>query len=149
FTPIGGSQLTGLDSSGPTPDPCATWGDPLGDPAHPGVASTNFIPGGTPSWGNISTNPNQKNVQALCQYLMQRDVNTTLFPGGVADVSQYMAPGSANANTYRWMVFGLNTLYFPYSIAVTQGNPNLQSEIAKTWTWGTVIKSPWKGPLLD
>ncbi len=139
FTPIGGSSLTGLDASGPTPDPCATWGDPL---------YAGNVPGGTPAWGNISTNAHQLNVQALCQYLMQRDVNTTLYPGGVADVSQYMVPGSVNANTYRWNVFGAQ-FYFPYSIAVTQGNPNLNSELAKTWTWGAVIRSPIHNPLLD
>jgi outer membrane receptor protein involved in Fe transport len=120
FTPIGGSQLTGINGQPLTPDPCAVY------------------PGTTPTWGNDAGNPNRYNVQTLCQYLITRD-------GGPAAV---MVPG-ASANNYQYNVFGYSPTPFPFSIAVTQGNPNLQSEVGRTWTAGTVIHSPLQHPLLE
>jgi outer membrane receptor protein involved in Fe transport len=39
--------------------------------------------------------------------------------------------------------------YFPLSLDQQLGNPSLKSESAKTWTVGTVLKSPWQHPLLS
>lgn len=119
FTPIGGSQLTGISGT-ITPDPCAVY------------------PGTTPSWGNDASNPNRYNVQALCQYLITRD-------GGPAAI---MVPG-ASANNYQYTVFGPSPVAFPYSIAITQGNPNLKSETARTVTAGTVLRFPFNVDLLS
>ncbi len=118
FTPIGGSQLTGI-SGVTTPDPCAVYSI-------------------TPSWGNNPANPNRLNVQALCQYLITRQ-------GGPASI---MVPG-ASANNYMYDVFGYTPTPFPYSIAITQGNPNLKSEVARTLTWGAVLHAPWDSPLVS
>ena len=102
-----------------TPDPCAN------------------IAGYTPMWGNLPTNPNRYNVQVLCQYLMTRDG---------APASWYVPGG--NADTWAYNVFGA-TFPFPYTIAVTEGNPNLKSETAQTWTAGLVLRSPFDHPLLN
>ncbi|HTY94308.1 MAG TPA: TonB-dependent receptor plug domain-containing protein, partial [Steroidobacteraceae bacterium] len=92
FTPTGGSSLDFF-----SPDPCAN------------------LAGYTPSWGNVATNPNRYNVQALCQYLMERDAGS---PANAAAVGAYMVPGSAQANSYAYNVFG-GTFPFPYSLAIT------------------------------
>lgn len=117
FTPVGGSQLTGINGV-PTPDPCAVY------------------PGTTPTWGNAASNPHRYNVQLLCQYLITRD-------GGPASI---MVPGGS-ANNYKYDVFGYSPTPFPYSIAITQGNPNLNSESARTVTAGVVLSSPFSNPL--
>src|SRR5690606_37858159 len=90
-------------------DPCGYW------------------PTATQSWGNRPENPNRTNVQLLCQHLMVRDgAPASLYdPGGTAD-------------TWAYNVFGAQT-NFPFSIAVTQGNPNLESETADTYTFGMVL----------
>jgi outer membrane receptor protein involved in Fe transport len=46
-------------------------------------------------------------------------------------------------------VFGPATNPFPFTIAVVEGNPSLESESAKTLTAGIVLTSPWGHPLLD
>jgi iron complex outermembrane receptor protein len=79
-------------------------------------------------WGNRPENPNRLNLQAACQALMVR---------GGAPASFYV-PGTASADGYRLNVFGA-TFPFPFSIALTQGNPNLQSEEADTLTFGMVL----------
>lgn len=114
FTPIGGSSIA---SGG---DPCA---------AYEGV---------TPGWGNVSSNPNRYNVQALCQYLITRD-------GGPASI---MVPGGS-ANNYQYNVFGYSPTAYLYQLAVTQGNPNLKSERARTVTGGVVFSSPFSSPLVQ
>ena len=120
FTPPGSSQITGISGT-ITPDPCAYFSV-------------------TPSWGNVPTNPNRYNMQALCQYLMVRQGNS----------GQYMVPG-ASANSYNYTVFGPApfTGAFPFSIAIIQGNPNLKSETARTVTFGTVLRSPFEAALLS
>jgi outer membrane receptor protein involved in Fe transport len=65
-------------------------------------------------YGNSASNPNQAKVQALC----------TALSGGFPIGSVY---GNAG---------------FALSLDDQQGNPNLTSEEAKTWTVGTVITSP-------
>jgi outer membrane receptor protein involved in Fe transport len=91
-----------------------------------------YYPIQTPSWGNRPENPNRLNLQALCQELMVRDgAPPTLYE-----------PGQASANTYAYNVFG-GTNFFPFTIGVTEGNPNLDSESANTTTAGVVI-SPFE-----
>ena len=92
----------------------------------------------TPSWGNSATNPNRLNAQALCQYLITRD-------GGPASI---MVPG-ASANNYQYFFGGYTPNAFPFPIALTQGNPDLKSEVARTLTVGTVIRAPFTSPLLS
>jgi iron complex outermembrane receptor protein len=79
-------------------------------------------------WGNRPENPNRLNLQAACQQLMVRN----------GAPSTFYQPGTASANGYQLNVFGL-TFPFPFSIALTQGNPNLQSEQADTLTFGLVL----------
>jgi len=70
-------------------------------------------------FGNVAANPNRAQVQALCSALS----------GGVAV-----------GNTFN----GNNTTYFPLGRDLTQGNRNLESEEAKTWTAGVVLRSPFQ-----
>ena len=123
FTPKGGSQIQGTNGT-LTPDPCAWYA---------------AFPGTTPEWGNTPTNPNRLNVQILCQYLMTRDG---------APASLYV-PGQNSADNYVYTVFGNIGAPFPYTIAVTEGNPNLKPETAQTWTAGVVLNSPFDHPLLN
>ena len=83
---------------------------------------------GTQVWGNTAGNPNRLNLQTLCQHLMVRDG---------APPSLYV-PGQASANNWMYNVFGA-TFNFPFSIGITEGNPNLLSEEADTLTFGMVL----------
>jgi outer membrane receptor protein involved in Fe transport len=87
-----------------------------------------YWPLGTQSWGNRPENPNRLNLQTLCQELMVRDGAPPTF----------YVPGTPSANNYAFNVFG-GTGNFPFSIAVTGGNPNLDSEEADTFTFGMVL----------
>ncbi|HTV80351.1 MAG TPA: TonB-dependent receptor [Steroidobacteraceae bacterium] len=113
FTPLGGSALT------VGADPCAVY------------------QGTTPSWGNIGGNPNRYNVQAACQYLMER--------GGMpaAQAAALMTPGGSG-NTYQYDVFGPAPAPFPFVLGLNSGNPNLKSEVARTVTAGIVLNSPFQ-----
>ncbi len=82
----------------------------------------------TQVWGNVPGNPNRFNLQTLCQQLMVRDG---------APPSLYV-PGTASADGWMYNVFGA-TFNFPFSIGITEGNPNLQSEEADTMTFGMVL----------
>jgi outer membrane receptor protein involved in Fe transport len=79
-------------------------------------------------WGNRPQNPNRFNLQAACQALMVRDGAPPTF----------YEPGTASADTYALNVFGL-TFPFPFSIALIEGNPGLESEEAETLTFGVVL----------
>ena len=92
-------------------------------------------PGTTPPWGNLPGNPNRYNVQAACQYLITRQ-------GGPASI---MVPGGS-ANNYQYDVFGPTPAPFPFTLGLNSGNPNLQSETARTVTAGLVINSPFSNP---
>ncbi|HTY49614.1 MAG TPA: TonB-dependent receptor [Steroidobacteraceae bacterium] len=92
-------------------------------------------PGTTPPWGNIPGNPNRYNVQEACQYLITRQ-------GGPASI---MVPGGS-ANDYQYDVFGPSPAPFPFVLGLNSGNPNLQSETARTVTAGLVINSPFNNP---
>jgi outer membrane receptor protein involved in Fe transport len=87
-----------------------------------------YFPIQTTAWGNRPENPNRLNLQQLCQHLMVRDG---------APPSLY-EPGQASANTYAYNVFG-GTGFFPFTIGVTEGNPQLDSESAHTTTAGVVF----------
>jgi outer membrane receptor for ferrienterochelin and colicin len=104
FTPKGGSILEGNAQ-----DACGNWPQ-------------------TQSWGNVASNPNRFNLQALCQQLMVRDgAPPTLYE-----------PGQPSADNWMFNVFG-QTFNFPFSIGVTEGNPALLSEEAETYTFGFVL----------
>ncbi len=118
FTPKGSSSITGLAGTA-APDTCGAWAE-------------------VPDWGNKDTNPNRYNLQVLCQHLMVRD-------GAPEGFDLYVPGGSAN--DWKYTVFGTEA-YFPYDLAVTAGNPNLESEEADTKTLGIVIDSPLKTPAL-
>ncbi|HUF72300.1 MAG TPA: TonB-dependent receptor [Gammaproteobacteria bacterium] len=47
-------------------------------------------------------------------------------------------PGQPSANDWAWNVFGGN-FNFPITIGVTEGNPDLGSETAETYTFGMVL----------
>jgi outer membrane receptor protein involved in Fe transport len=87
-----------------------------------------YYPTGSQSWGNRPENPNRFNVQVLCQYLMTRE-------GAPASLYE---PGQPSADEYNYNVFGGRT-FFPASIGITEGNPNLDSEEADTDTFGVVL----------
>ncbi|HEY8520115.1 MAG TPA: TonB-dependent receptor [Gammaproteobacteria bacterium] len=84
-------------------------------------ASTTLIPG----FGNRPDNPDRLKVQELCAALIG---NTT---------SDFGAPGSDQANNYL-----AGTTPFTGINTVQVGNPNLESEDAKTWTLGIVFSRP-------
>ena len=113
FTPLGGSALT------TGADPCA-----------------NYV-GTTPSYGNIAGNPNRYNVQAACEYLIQRG-------GAPASVAAALMTPGGSANNYQYNVFGPSPAPFPFVLGLNSGNPNLKSETARTVTAGVVLNSPFQ-----
>lgn len=118
-------------------------------------ACTN-IPGFTAAYGNLATNPNRVNLQLACAELIRRDggfdyqtlvddpTNTGQNPALIGQ------PGfdDTHISNFRWTVLGYN---FPFGINIplVQGNPDLESERAETWTAGLVLRSPVEHPLLD
>jgi len=82
----------------------------------------------TQPWGNRPENPHRLNLQTLCQHLMVRDG---------APPSLYV-PGEPSAENWRYNVFGAEG-NFPFSIGVVEGNPDLDSEEADTFTLGFVL----------
>jgi hypothetical protein len=82
----------------------------------------------SPIWGNVPGNANRENLQTLCQELMVRE-------GAPATLYE---PGMASANDYSFNVFG-GTTFFPFVIGVTEGNRDLLSETADTFTFGAVL----------
>jgi outer membrane receptor protein involved in Fe transport len=69
------------------------------------------------SYGNVASNPDRAQVQALC---------TALNGGNTVIDDNYV---------------GNLPFYFPAGRDLTQGNPDLDSEEAETWTFGTIINS--------
>ena len=82
----------------------------------------------TQPWGNVPGNPNRFNLQTLCQHLMVRD----------GAPPELYVPGEESADSWMYNVFGA-TNNFPFSIGVVEGNPNLDSEEADTFTLGFVL----------
>lgn len=76
-------------------------------------------------YGNVPSNPDQAQVQALC----------SAVSGGYAPFDSSFT-GNVPA-------------YFPLGRDLQRGNPDLQSEDATTWTVGTVLKSPFESDLLS
>jgi outer membrane receptor protein involved in Fe transport len=104
----------------------ASSGDPCANPpGNPGL-----------TWNNSPSNPNRLKTQQLCLALIQ--------PTNPTAGSTFYVPGGS-ANTYS----GLFPFFFPITIDQDQGNPNLHSEIAKTYSAGVVLHSPVKSPLLQ
>jgi outer membrane receptor protein involved in Fe transport len=93
--------------TGPT---LAVVGFPGSDPCT--VITTN-------TWGNLPSNPNRAQVQALCSAIINN-------PGSQFD---------ANPNAYTGP-FG----FFPLEIDSREGNSKLLSEEAETWTLGLVFQ---------
>jgi len=77
------------------------------------------------AYGNIAANPNRAQVQALCTALIG---NTT---------SAYTQGGPGN-------FIGGNGGFFPLELEIRAGNPDLESESAKTYTAGIVLRSPFE-----
>lgn len=88
------------------------------------------------AWGNVSSNPDRLQVQALCRALVGN--STSAF----------------DANTYNASTPGVNATgpdgftrqtppFFPLEIEIERGNPNVGPETARTWTLGTVIQEPF------
>jgi iron complex outermembrane recepter protein len=99
--------------------------------------------GTTPSWGNSPSNPNRYNLQAACQYLIERDAGA-----GAAIAGSYMVPG-ASANNYQYAPIGPDSTAFPFPLAIVTGNPELKSETARTITAGFVLSSPFSNPYVQ
>jgi len=82
------------------------------------------------TYGNIVSNPNRARVNTLCSQLPGVDGKPNGFTG--------FAPG----------YIGQNATYFPLGRDLTQGNLDLSSESAKTWTAGVVLRSPFESDAL-
>ena len=80
---------------------------------------------------NPTTNPNAANVRAACEIMM----NSTGDP--------------TTANRFYSGTFGQDSMPFGFAWPTVVGNPNLTPETADTWTAGTVISSPFSGPMLS
>ncbi|HEV2701989.1 MAG TPA: TonB-dependent receptor [Steroidobacteraceae bacterium] len=115
FTPLGGSALA------VGADPCAVYN------------------GTTPSWGNVASNPNRFNVQAACEYLIQRG-------GAPASVAANLMTPGGSGNNYQYNVFGPSPAPFPFVLGLNSGNPSLKSETARTVTAGFILNSPFQNP---
>jgi iron complex outermembrane receptor protein len=74
-------------------------------------------------YGNVASNPNRAQVQALCSALS----------GGFPIDNNYV---------------GNQPNYFPIGRDLTEGNPDVESEDAKTWTIGVVLQSPFESEAL-
>jgi iron complex outermembrane recepter protein len=82
------------------------------------------------TYGNMAANANRAKVNTLCSQLPGVDGKPNNFAGF--------------GNGY----IGQNQVYFPLGRDLTQGNINLQSEKAKTWTAGVVLRSPFESDAL-
>lgn len=94
---------------------------PAGDPCSVSTLSP---------WGNVPTNPNRTQVQALCRALIGN--NTSAF-----DTQTFNTPNGPNGFTRQ------TPRFFPLEIEVTQGNPNVDAEQGRTWTLGAVVTEPF------
>jgi iron complex outermembrane recepter protein len=81
----------------------------------------------TNPWGNLPSNPNRAEVQALCSALIDNPASQFDL-----DPNAYTGP------------FG----FFPLEIETREGNPNLLSEEAETWTLGVVFqRNQWSAAI--
>ena len=79
-------------------------------------------------WGNVASNPNRAQVQALC---------SAIIGSGTSRFDE-------NPNGFAGQ-FG----FFPFEIEILSGNSDLKPEVARTWTAGLVFRSPFESPLLS
>ncbi|PQA89540.1 TonB-dependent receptor plug domain-containing protein [Hyphococcus luteus] len=75
-------------------------------------------------YGNVASNPDRAQVQALCTALAQGFTIDDTYVGNVP-------------------------VYFPLGRDRQTGNPDLDSEKAKTWTVGAVLNSPFESGVLE
>lgn len=82
------------------------------------------------TWGNVASNPNRGQVQALCRAIIGN--STSGFDTRPGGPNTYVGP------------FG----FFAQDNAIISGNRNLESEEASTWTAGVVMRAPSDSALL-
>jgi outer membrane cobalamin receptor len=82
------------------------------------------------TYGNMASNPDRAKVNTLCSQLPGVDGKPNGYTG--------FGPGYG----------GQNAVYFPLGRDLTQGNIDLASEQAKTWTAGVVLRSPFESDAL-
>jgi len=90
-----------------------------GAPDDPCAATGVTVP-----WGNVASNPDRAQVQALCSALIN------------SPTSEYDVDPNAFAGTTGGIAFNIQ-----------KGNPNLDSEKGETYTIGLVMRSPFESPL--
>jgi outer membrane receptor protein involved in Fe transport len=94
-----------------------------GSPLVVGASAGDPCAVNTPAtWGNNAANPNRAKVQALCAALIAK-----FDPSFVYNGANYQ---------------GLFPFFFPLTIDLQQGTPDLDPEKAKTFTAGAVLRSP-------
>ena len=86
-------------------------------------------------WGNVASNPNRAKVQQLCRQLIGN--STSEFDTQTFNASNPALGPGPNGWTRQTPTF------FPLEIEVQTGNPKVQPETGKTWTFGTVITEPF------
>ncbi|MET0290797.1 MAG: TonB-dependent receptor [Steroidobacteraceae bacterium] len=84
------------------------------------------------AFGNVASNPNRAQVLALCNTLSGTQ---TAGPGGTPLINTTFTGNQPN--------------YFPAGRDLTSGNADLDSETAKTWTAGVVLRSPFESSYLN
>ena len=82
-------------------------------------------------WGNVATNSNRTQVQALCRAIIGN--GTSGFDTRPGGPGTYVGP------------FG----FFAQDNAIISGNRKLESEEASTWTAGVVMRAPSEAALLQ
>jgi len=93
----------------------------------------------TAPWGNTASNPNRLAVQNLCRQIINRsDANPANDGLSAFDTNTGSSYGPAGPNGF--VRPGLP--FFLSENEIPQGNPNLDVEVAKTWTLGVVFRAP-------
>jgi outer membrane receptor protein involved in Fe transport len=82
------------------------------------------------AWGNVASNPNRLQVQALCRAIIGN--STSGF-----DTQTYNNPHGPNGFTRQ------SPAFFPLEIEVDTGNPKVGPETGRTWTFGAVFTEPF------
>lgn len=83
------------------------------------------------SYGNVASNPDRQQVIDLCNAVAGTE---TAGPGGTPLIDENYV--------------GNQPRYFPLGRDLQQGNVDLDNEEATTWTFGTVLRSPFSAPAL-
>jgi outer membrane receptor protein involved in Fe transport len=84
----------------------------------------------TAPWGNVPSNPNRAQVQQLCGAIIGKYDPTSPY---------FVDPSNYSGGTGS---------FFPSESVITQGNPAVKPESARTVTIGTVFRSPFASPAL-